>query len=140
MIYIPGIHPTVGLTWVDKSVKAMKKRAILVLSLFLLILSACTVKNQADQKFGDQHFKTTIALIELHKVRFGEYPNTLSDLKFTGDWDQMAINSVSYRLVDNGYELDIVRGWVGTPALQYPDEFWQGLGLVQSNAKPETDR
>ena len=34
--------------------------------------------------FGDQNLKTTVALVELHKVRFGRYPDSLSDLKFTG--------------------------------------------------------
>jgi hypothetical protein len=27
-----------------------------------------------DNLFGDQHLKTAVALIELHKVRFGKYP------------------------------------------------------------------
>src|SRR5215212_9836272 len=30
-----------------------------------------------DRKFGNQHLKTTAALIELHKVRDGQYPETL---------------------------------------------------------------
>ena len=120
----------------------MKKQAISVFILLLSVLplSACIYQKQADQRFGDQHFKTAIALIELHKVRFGQYPDSLSDLKFTGDWDQAAIHSVRYQILDNGYELDVVRGWVGQPDLQYPDEFWDGLGLVQSNAKSGMDR
>ena len=36
----------------------------------------------ADNKFGDQHSKTAVALLELHKTRFGSYPGALSDLKF----------------------------------------------------------
>jgi hypothetical protein len=31
--------------------------------------------------------------IELHKVRFGEYPNSLDGLKFVGDWDRIALSS-----------------------------------------------
>jgi hypothetical protein len=31
----------------------------------------------------------------LHKVRYGKYPDSLSDLKFTGEWDQIALQSVS---------------------------------------------
>jgi hypothetical protein len=45
--------------------------------------------------FGDQHLKTTVALIELHKVRYGKYPDSLSDLKFTGECDQIALQGVS---------------------------------------------
>jgi hypothetical protein len=77
-----------------------------------------------------------VALIELHKVRFGEYPNSLKDLKFVGEWDQIALGSVEYKRVANGYELDVVKGWVGRPELRYPDEFWKGLGVVRSNMKP----
>jgi len=98
--------------------------------------SACDFQRQADQKFGDQHFKTSIALIELHKVRFGEYPASLSDLKFTGEWDQIALGNVDYKRVDNGYELNVTKGWVAQPELRYPDQFWKGLGLVKSNMKP----
>ena len=107
-----------------------------VLLLLVMALSACSFKQEADKKFGDQHFKTTIALIELHKLRFGEYPASLKELKFTGDWDQIALNSCTYRRDGNGYDLDVVRGWVGKPELKYPDEFWRGLGLVKSNLKP----
>ncbi len=51
--------------------------------------------------FGDQHLKTAVALIELHKVRFGKYPDTLRDLKFTGQWDQLALQSVGYYRMPN---------------------------------------
>ena len=118
----------------------MEKRIPLSLIVTLLCLaaalSACSFKKEADQKFGDQHFKTAISLIELHKVRFGEYPATLKDLKFTGEWDQIALINVEYKRVGNGYELNLMRGWVGRPELNYPDEFWKGLGLVKSNVKP----
>ena len=111
------------------------KHAIVILALSFG-LSTCAFQKEADQKFGDQHFKTSIALIELHKVRFGEYPNSLKDLKFVGEWDRAALASVNYKKVANGYELDVVRGWVGKPQLSYPDEFWKGLGVVRSNMKP----
>ena len=98
--------------------------------------SACAFQKEADQKFGDQHFKTAISLIELHLLRFGEYPAAFEDLKFTGEWDQIALNSIDYMRVGNGYERNVSRGWVAKPELKYPDEFWQGLGLVKSNMKP----
>ena len=109
----------------------------LVVAVVSLGIVSCSFQKDADQKFGDQHFKTSIALIELHKVRFGEYPNSLRDLKFVGEWDQLALSNVRYKKVASGYELDVVRGWVGQPALKYPPEFWNGLGLVRSNMKPQ---
>ena len=115
----------------------MRKAQTLIIVLVLtLAISGCTVQKEFDQKFGDQHFKTAVALIELHKVRFGEYPNTLKDLKFVGEWDRGSLTAVSYKKVANGYELDVVQGWVGKPELSYPPEFWKGLGVVRSNVKP----
>ncbi len=112
----------------------------LTISCLVLVVSVsgCDFQQQADAKFGDQHFKTAIALIELHKVRTGAYPENLKALQFTGDWDAIAINSVQYTRLESGYELNITRGWVGQPTLSYPKEFWQGLGIVKSNLKPST--
>jgi hypothetical protein len=103
--------------------------------LTLITLVACDFKKEADAKFGDQHFKTVIALVELHKVRSGTYPTTLKDMPFKGDWDEIAIAAVEYKKLDAGYELNLTRGWTSKPELTYPKEFWQGLGLVNSNMK-----
>jgi len=111
----------------------------LSLILVTLMLSSCfpdNVKENANQKFGDQHFKTAISLIELHKVRNGEYPKKLSQLEYIGDWDQMIFRSVEYERTGEGYELNLINGWMGKPEnLNYPDDFWEGLGLVKSNMK-----
>ena len=104
----------------------------------VVTLAACgQFQKQADAKFGDQNFKTAISLIELHKVRFGEYPRTLQDLQFVGDWDKIALSAVEYARVDSGYSLDVTRGWVGKPTLHYSSEFWHGLGLRRTNMNPE---
>lgn len=107
--------------------------ASIVMLMTLVWMTGCSFKQEADAKFGDQSFKTVISLIELHKTRFGHYPDSLGELKYTGDWDPIAINSVRYRRVGDGYELNIVRGWVGQPTLSYPPDFWHGLGLVSAN-------
>ncbi len=107
--------------------------------LIMFITQQCgfdNMKEEANQKFGDQHFKTAIALIELHKIREGSYPETLKDLKYIGDWDQIVFGSVSYTKLETGYELNLINGWIGKPnKLVYPDEFWKGLGLQKSNLK-----
>lgn len=107
--------------------------------LVTLLLSACGFQKQADQQFGDQHFKTAIALIELHKVRTGSYPANLQELKFTGEWDQIALASVTYGRADDGYTLEVSRGWVGKPELSFPPEFYAGLGLRLPTATPKGD-
>ena len=111
--------------------------------LILLLMTSCNIKKgfkkiqeESNQKFGDQHFKTAISLIELHKVRKGTYPASLDSLEYLGDWDRMIYSSVKYTRLKTGYELDLVNGWVGKPkGLRYPDAFWKGLRCVKSNLK-----
>jgi hypothetical protein len=87
-----------------------------------------------DAKFGDQHLKTSVALIELHKIRTRTYPKFLRDLKYIGDWDPIAIQSVRYVVSDaqDKYCVEVIRGWIGKPDLKMPDEFWQGTGYEPS--------
>jgi hypothetical protein len=92
-------------------------------------------RQQADTQFGDQNFKSAIALIELHKVRFGSYPDALADLKFLGSWDQNWLSGVEYRKLDDGYELNVIRGLIGAPELQFPADFWHGLGVRKTNVR-----
>jgi hypothetical protein len=108
-------------------------RQLFLVLLLVTSVTSCSFQEQANAKFGDQHFKTAIALIELYHLRHGIYPDSLRDLTFTGDWDQIALQSVHYARLDNGYELDIVNGWIGQPTLSYPAEFWTNLGLVKTN-------
>ena len=113
----------------------MRTARIVFTLLAALLVGACDFQKQADSKFGDQHFKTAIALVELHKVRTGSYPASLKDLQFAGEWDAIALGSVEYRRLEVGYELNVTRGWMAKPELAYPNEFWRGLGLVKSNMK-----
>jgi len=115
-----------------------RKRVLATLAVFGLILVCASCggfRQQADSQFGDQNFKSAIALIELHKVRFGTYPKDLTELTFTGSWDQIWMSAVKYTKLEDGYELDLVRGWVGTPELEYPADFWQGLGIRKTNVR-----
>jgi hypothetical protein len=100
---------------------------------------ASGITKGPDKIFGDQHLKTAVALIEMHKVRFGKYPGSLSDLKFTGQWDQIALQSVRYypNADRTAYYIEVERGWVGKPDLEMPDEFWHGTGYTKS-LKPTT--
>jgi hypothetical protein len=93
-------------------------------------LGASGITLPFDNMFGDQHLKTTVALIELYKIRYGRYPRSLSDIRFTGDWDQGSLICVRYYPApDNSkYCVEVVRGWMGKPSLEYPPEFWQGTG------------
>jgi hypothetical protein len=81
-----------------------------------------------DRKFGDQYRKTAVALIEPHKVRCGEYPETLDDLRYMGHWDVAALRSVAYtpNADHTAYFVEVERGWAGRPELETPPGFWRG--------------
>ena len=97
-------------------------------------LIASGITKGPDNLFGDQHLKTAVALIELHKTRHGRYPASLDDLKFTGEWDQIALRSVRYYPNSDGtaYFIEVERGWIGKPKLEMPVEFWKGTGYSPS--------
>lgn len=101
----------------------------------ILLLSACEFEfpGGMDEKFGDQHFKSAVSAIELHKTRTGEYPSTLNDLEYLGDWDMIWLHAVRYEKSDAGYKLFIERGWMGEPSLKLPAGYKVGLGLIDSN-------
>jgi hypothetical protein len=85
-----------------------------------------------DHMFGDQHLKTSVALIELHKTRYGKYPESIADLRFLGGWDKIHTGSVLYIPSQDllSYYVEVERGWVGKPKnLIMPQEFWQGTGF-----------
>jgi hypothetical protein len=110
-------------------------RTVCLCALLLFCVGCGDFRQQADAQFGDQNFKSAIALIELHKVRSGSYPNSLAELKFLGAWDQTWLSAIEYRKLQDGYELNVTRGWVRQPDLQYPAVFWQGLGIRKTNVK-----
>ena len=70
----------------------MKLRAVATAVMLVALISGsgCALKNEADAQFGDQNFKTAIALIELYKARYGHYPESLGSLTYTGKWDEIS--------------------------------------------------
>ena len=101
---------------------------IAVIAFHSIIASGIT--RGFDNQFGDQHLKTAVALVELHKIRYGKDPDSLRDLKFTGQWDELHLMSVKYVPSPNrdAYYIEVERGWMGKPDLQMPPEFWKGTG------------
>ena len=104
------------------------------LGVLVYYVSTSGITRPLDNKFGDQHLKTTISLLELHRLRYGRYPQSLKELKFVGDWDRLALSVVRYYPAPDGskYYVEVTRGWVGKPVLEYPSEFWQGTGYSPS--------
>lgn len=113
-------------------------KPFLPLLLFGLVMLSCNfskLEKEADGKFSDQYFKTAISLVELYKIRTGQYPPALDSIPFMGDWDKMMFTFVEYEKLDTGYRLDVTGGFNkdSIPNLQYPKAFWQGLGIKKSN-------
>ena len=103
-------------------------------------------------KLAEQQLKTAVALIELHKVRYGQYPQTMKDLKFTGEWDAMALNCVAYypNADRTAYFIEFKTYWTDDqpqpetlsefwPEIELPAEFWQGTGYDLS-VRPQRHR
>ena len=120
----------------------MKK--LIIIFFLVTLVAGCDLidefREESDEKFGDQNFKSSIALIELHNVRNGSYPESLNDIEYTGEWDEIYLSGVEYTKLEEGYELNLIRGWMGIPdELIYPLEFWDGLGLKKSNMKVDSN-
>jgi hypothetical protein len=50
-------------------------------------LASCSyadLSQTVETDLVDQYFKAAIALIELHKTRFGQYPKSIGDIKYVG--------------------------------------------------------
>lgn len=88
--------------------------------------------RQEMDPFGDPHFKTPVSPIELHRARHGSSTSP-AELEYVGSGDPIALGSVAYRRVGDGYALERVRGWVGPPRRAYPAGFWRGRGIRESN-------
>jgi hypothetical protein len=105
-------------------------------------ISESGVAANFDQQFGDQHIKTAVALIELHKLRTGRYPEDLGKLRYTGQWDMLALQSVRYVVAGDGssYFVEVERGWIGKPKLVMPEDFWQGTGYNPKLAESQKEK
>jgi hypothetical protein len=93
------------------------------------------VHSEAFKVLADQSFKTSIAVIELYKIRYGIYPPSLDSITYTSSFDESAFASVRYERLDTGYRLDMADGFMGKQKskLDYPADFWQGTGVKKSN-------
>ena len=111
-------------------------RKLLLMLFFTIIFNSCfpdRILNSTNIRLKDQAFKTALAVIELHKIRYGLYPESLDEVQFLGDWDKAMPYYVEYKLLENGYELNIIGDTKYFKRSDYPSDFWSGLGLQKSN-------
>ena len=82
----------------------------------------------------DQQFTFAIAFIELYRLRFGTYPDSLEALPFLSAHDRHSlVKGLRYEKLPDGYALDVVTPQGEKPALSYPPDFWKGLGIRRTN-------
>jgi hypothetical protein len=120
----------------------MNFKCSIIFAMIFTMCSGCDMSSLApgaDEKFGDQNFKSAVAMIELHRARNGEYPASLSELEYLGDWDAIWLSSVKYEKVENGYNLFVTRGWMGEPKLELPGAYKRGLGIRDTNVTWATE-
>jgi hypothetical protein len=83
---------------------------------------------------SDQLFTFAIAFIELYRVRFGTYPDSLEALPFlSAHYRHLLMIGLRYTKLPDGYALDVVTPKGEKPALSYPPDFWKGLGIRGTN-------
>ncbi|MEI9917458.1 MAG: hypothetical protein WDO14_01500 [Bacteroidota bacterium] len=124
------------------------KYSMFILAVVLVSCIPDSAKQQINQQvtelqkmMADQQFTKGIAFIELHKVRYGSYPESFKDLKFLSAMDSTMSSQLDYKRLENGYELNIkgvfmnISGDPSPVTLKYPAEFWEGLGCIKSNTK-----
>lgn len=102
--------------------------ALVVLVVCALALAAVSL-FQAPRAIDDQHLKTVVGLVELHKLRFGRYPGSLEDLKNLGEWDRIAVKHVRYCVAVDGSAYFVGPLRSRSAPGHYPDEFWRGTGF-----------
>jgi len=93
-----------------------------------------TIRRSLHPDAADQLFTFAIAFIELHRLRFGTYPDSLEALPFLSAYDRHSlVKGLRYEKLPDGYALDVVRSNGEKPELSYPPDFWKGLGIRRSN-------
>lgn len=97
--------------------------------------------NKIAKELTISDFNYKLSLIELHKKRFGEYPDSLKGLKFLGYWDNF--NRFIYSKRGNSYELNVILDSINIKLkssltiedIRCNEEFWKGLDSVKSNLR-----
>src|SRR5574337_1826768 len=64
--------------------------------------------KQSQKMMAGMNFIHAINYIEVYKLRNGEYPESLSQIKFTSEFDGAVFSSLEYQKLDSGYVLNTV--------------------------------
>lgn len=117
--------------------KRFRKRSItfLLVAIIAVVVILQTTRldffQDIDNEIAQQQLKGSAALIELHKLRTGTYPEKLSDLEFISSWDRFNLKRVQYTVSvkRNEYFITIEKGYFGDLNFIFPHQFWKGTGF-----------
>ena len=86
--------------------------------------------------------KVPLAILNCIKLRNGNYPASLKQIKYMSLMDSVLFDYVEYEKLDSGYALDLTSTAPSLSGerqqqivLHYPEDFWNGLGCLRSNVK-----
>jgi hypothetical protein len=105
----------------------------IVFSIPLGLYLKLTRKSSQHESF-EEVLHRAISLIEMHKIRFGDYPENISMpgvIQYLVADDLKVIQSISYQKIESGYELNV--GTEDSVKILLPNGFWQGLGITKTN-------
>ena len=96
--------------------------------------------SEAQQMLADMEFKKALAGIEMHRLRTGDYPISITEIQYLSVMDSSIYTSVEYHKLDSGYELNLTEEYMNLfggekRIAKYPPDFWKGLGCVKSNLR-----
>jgi hypothetical protein len=71
-----------------------------------------------------------VGLVELHRLRHGRYPASLSDLRFLSGFDRAMLVWLEYASSEDGdaYYLAVDRDRPGAEGVTWPSGYWDGTG------------
>lgn len=131
---------------------------LIVLPIGLIIIQftgAFKLKPKLTEKDGKQlelyycgcDFKKVITAIEFYQVKNGHYPENIDEYNFRDFLEKWSFNynrkdilynflknDLVYSTIENGYELSLNTD-SNNIELEYPQTFWNGLGIVKTNIK-----
>ena len=106
----------------------------------LCCLTAFDFEPSNESKKNEmQYFISAVSIIELHKLRNDTYPDSLKDLEFLSDSDDVWLSFVRYKKKLDGYNLYIKRSDSGSHSIEIPVKFKKGLGIKNTNIKWQDD-
>jgi len=99
--------------------------ALVIAGPFLLQSAWSNLQNDSEV----DSLVRVVSLIELHRLRNGQYPATLDELEYLGQWDGISVSGMDYAPApDHSAYFLQPRSTRARTVATMPEEFWRGTG------------